>query len=501
MNLNLSSTSKVISLLILGVIVFILNLILFFKWGPIINFDTFIYFNMAKIVVEGDFPYSSAYSPGYSFLIGIIHKITKLSYEKIATFLVFLVYLSSIFLWSNILKSIFEEIKSFYLAIFGLLITNFMWSIKIIYFVHADSFFYFFILLIAYQIVLWIQDSTNRKFFLISFLAAISLWIKYNGLIFLPFLTILPILSIRGNRKYLLSFIPIFLILFSFFLYKKINNGEVIKHLETNREIEWWQGEDSRDTLKTNLKDAGKEFFDFFFPKSMTSFSVQVFGYGGFLFLLIFGVWLFVHRKYRIAGIFYSFSLLYIFGYMFISHFTNHTEINQRTMFPGYIFLTISLLYVFKFQASKWKWVLIGFFALSLIRSIFGFSDLIWSGSINSFKKIELLKERGSVQSLNSIMKEHSINPNMVYTNNPLYLAALLEYSLVSRFPEKTDFIRGKFREKTKDQLTLEIFVMINNLNSGKALIVLFDYENELMEELAGFKTISIDSDIIIYSE
>lgn len=356
----------------------LLSCFTFLKWGPIITSDTLSYFDLANRVKEGIFPYSSSYSPGYPFLVGSIAKISNLAFEKVATLIVFIVFLSSTYLWFRIVQLIFNKKAKWHLyLLISIFVTNLWWSIKVIYIAHADTIFYILSILIAYQTLLWTEKISWKRFLFICALASMSVWVKYNGLIFLPFLVFLPLLQINLKSKILFSLLPIPIILSSFILFKHINKGQVIKHLEINRSFVFWQGNISIETLLVNIQDAGKVFIEYFLSNLYRNYSTDILNVIGVILILGIGLFLLLRYKYSSVLIFYSFFLLYLIGYMGFSHFTNHTEINQRTMFPAYIFLTISFLLLFKSSPSLSKKILLIFMTLNIARSFIGFTDWI----------------------------------------------------------------------------------------------------------------------------
>ena len=493
------------SIQVIAMIIFLICVFTALKWGPIVSSDTLSYFNLANKVVDGHFPYSNSYSPGYPCLIGILGKYFNSNFQTISFFVSIFVFLSSIYIWFCILRrtigAIFPSIFLFFLSV---VFTNFWWSIKIINFAHADSFFYFFILLISFQILLWIERPTILRFIFISILASISIWIKYNGLIFLPILLILILIKKDLNQRTLYGIFSVVFILYSFFLFKMINNGEVINHLETNRSFVLWQGDSSVETFLINIKDAGSVFIQYFISNFYRNFSNYIFDFFSTFSLLALVLVFFTKRNQNFIGfVFYIFFVTYIMGYMIMAHFTNHTEIDQRTMFPAYIFFTISLLSIFSNLSFIYKLVLVLFLFFNISRSLLGFKDWFMRASMDSFNKIEDFKKKNSLNFLKDIMDQKGILPDMVYTNNFRYLTASFDYQFVKMIPNKSQFVRGKFREKSEKQLYIEIEDLRNNLVLGKAIIVLFDFEGEIeiLKGLDGLKIISMDNDLIIYSE
>lgn len=489
----------------LAVFILFICLITIFAHGPIINSDTLSYFNLANKVADGYFPYSSFYSPGYPLIVGIISKYLNLSYVYISNFFAFSVFFLSIYLWFYILKVQFGKIyNSIFCLSLSIIFTNLWWSIKIINFAHADSIFYVLVLLICFQLLLWIKKSTLSRFIFISFLAAISVWIKYNGLIFLPLLLILLVFQKGLNRKVVYALFPVVFILGSFILFKFVNNGEVIKHLETNRSFFGWQGKASVDTILTNIKDGGNVFIQYFISNLYRKFSIDFLNYFVALILFLIPVIFFNKKNQNFIGfVFYLFFLLYIIGYMTISYFTNHTEIDQRTMFPAYIFLTICVLSIFYKTSFFVKYCLVFFLLLNVLRSFLGFSDWIHRAPMDSFNNIDKFQNKKSLNFLRDIICQKNIPLNLVYTNNSRYLTATFNYEFVSNIPSKTQFIRGKFREKSSDQLNDEIDELIKNLVLLNAIVVLFDYEEEekIFASLTGLKKVYIENDLIIYNE
>ncbi|MDP3200379.1 MAG: hypothetical protein Q8M62_11155 [Algoriphagus sp.] len=475
----------------------------FLKWGPIFSSDTLVYFNLSKQVSMGKFPYSPFYSPGYPTLVSSIKTIFYLGFEDAASLISISFFFISIIISYFIIIEIRERKEWVENIFYSLFIGICWWSVTIVFSSHADSLFYVFCLFIILFLIKWLKSNNLFYFIIASLLSAASIWIKYNGLIFLPFLAIVPIYYFGICRKALLGLIPLLSNGISFILFKNIN-GQVIYHLETNsRVFEFWKKDISLITLLSNLSDSGKTFIDFTLTSYAWSFFSQLFYI--FIFLLTSVIFFFyLIRKFSkesIESIFLLFSIVYFYGYLFMSQLTNHTEVNRRTMFPALLFFIFYLIIVLNRNKSiVFSGLIVIYAFLNLMRSGFGFIDWYKRAPMDSFVLVNEFKERRSLVNLNELLLKNNLLPENIYTNNVRYLVPYFDYEWVNSIPVKEKFMRGRYREVSNEFYDSINASMIKKIEERDAVLIIFDFQKSTYQfsEILNANKLIIGDDLIL---
>jgi hypothetical protein len=475
--------------------------------GFSLSTDTFYYFNLAKEVKNGLFPVSSSNSPGYPAILALVNSIFSTGWEEASWWINITSYLFSILLWYYLILGVSEnktgKLKILFYSIF---ISNLWWSLKILLFAHADGVFYIFCLSIVVCLVNWGRNEKLSTWIFLCLLASVSVWIKYNGLIFLPFLAVSPVLFYGFNRKAWIGLLPVATVLPSFFIFKSLN-GQVIRHLDSERDISKISDEISWETFSANIEDTGKAIFDFIFTSYLTSrFPVLL----TVLFLIaVFTLYLFLLFKWfgkeKIELVLLSFGIVYIAGMGFIFQLTNHTEMNSRTLFPIFIFTVafIALMVLNNHKMSSHGIGLLIFLCLiNFTRSTHGLIDWYKRAPMDSFVLVNQFKTKASVVKSKELVDLLHMDPSKIYTNQVRNLSAAFDYEMVRNFGMDFEFQRGKVRPVDGSLVEQREREMFANLVNKEGIIVLFDFQSP--EKISGYDSIQfhhlrIEDDLIIY--
>lgn len=488
---------------------FLLVILVFSKWGPSLSSDTFFYFNLAKDIKNGLFPISSSNSPGYPAVLALISNVFSKGLEESAWLISISSYILAILLWYFILSRISDRnISKIRIGLYAILISNLWWSLKLLLFAHADGVFYIFCLLIVLNLVIWGRSGSFHIWLLLCFLASVSVWIKYNGLIFLPFLTICPLLYYGFNLKALIGIVPVITIIPSFLIFKNLN-GQVIRHFDTNRDIQKFSNEINWDTFFVNFEDTGKAIFDFIFTSYLTPiFPVILICVFLISIFVLFFYFLFKQfGKNKVELLLASFVVVYIIGMGFIFQLTNHTEMNTRTLFPVFIFsiafFAFKFLNLIKIKRNVLIFIFI-FIFINFARSTHGLMDWFYRAPMDSFVFIDKFKSKESVVKCKELVDLFNIDRSKIYTNNVRNLTAAFDYERVSDFGKDFEFQRGKIRPVEIIEIQKREREMFNNLNNNRGIIILFDFKD--LDKIHSYNTnefyhLKIDSDLIIYKK
>ena len=217
-----------------GLVLFLILLIKFiFDFGPFVSTDIVDYSRMARDVSNGFFPHSSSFSPGYPFFIGITSKILGIHESKSIFIWVFVLQFSTIIFVYNLVRLNFKNEKFTFtkLALISFVILSHWAILKVLITAHADALFLALLIGYFYFLFMWLRSYKLKWFVFSTLYAGLCIWVKYNGLILLPFLIIASLIFGKNKFKIQLLILPIVTAFASYFTFKTIN-GSVIKHFQ-----------------------------------------------------------------------------------------------------------------------------------------------------------------------------------------------------------------------------------------------------------------------------
>lgn len=504
--INTNSKQQPVFFLI-GVIVFLLLITKFLiGFGPIITMDIVDYSRMSKDVINGFFPHSPSFSPGYPFFIGITSKLLSIHEAKSIFLWVFILIFLSIIFSYNLIKLNYKNEKFNFLKI-SFLSFLFLshWAVfKILLTAHADALFLCLLLGFFYFLFLWLRTFNLKWFVIISLYASLCIWVKYNGLILLPFLIISSLVFGKNKFKLYLLPLPVILGAISYFSFKQIN-GTVIKHFQSvgfYDKLEFALRNFS--LVYSNLVLSGRVYFSVLFTNSiqllMPDWFVFVF-FIAFIFLFI-RHFFFLAFTAKIENVFLLFSFFYWLSFFILCQYTAYEEINTRTLMPSVLSFLLWILFMLKSLNFKFRKVIIIGIALSLSYSFYYIIVLCFSmDKKNTFNYLSNFNKRKSVIELKNQQKKYDFN-NRIYTNEYRPLVYAFDYSGIDKIPSRNIFDKGKLRELNTVQYDSIRKKICSDFTSSTSALLLIDCpklkDNDLCFISKFSKIYRIDSDILI---
>lgn len=487
-------------------ILFFTTIVLFvFRLGPFYTTDTINYLEMAQKVVNGLFPHSSFLSPGYPFFIGIISKLFSISEVNVLRLGVFSFILSAFLVTYQIVKLNYSKEKKsfFYVFLISFVLFSHWATLKILLTAHADALFLVSLLIYLLFLFLWLNTFKIKWFVLVTIVGSLCIWIKYNGLVLIPFLLIASIIFGKKRFRYYILGLPLVAALTSYYTFKAIN-GAVIGHFQGVSFLEKIQiAIRNYDLFHSNLALSGRVYISTLFTRSVEILVPNWLGIGFMVFIVLvsFVYLVFLKNSKNVVNVFLLFSLFYWISLFAISQYIAYEEITSRTMFPSILSFFIWLVLILKSIKSPFKYLIISILSLNLIYSFYYVSVLNKSEVKNTFNYVSNFNTRKSVIELKKAMKKYNLN-DRIYTNEPRNLFFALDYSKIQKYPSKNEFTKGKLRSLDKLELSKNHKIFCNDFLKSNSAVLLFDYSN--LKELDNClitkdtKVYLIDKDILL---
>lgn len=494
--------------IIFTTIVIIIQMILLgltlYKWGVFFSSDTLFYFKMANSVAAGIYPHSGTNSPGYPTIIALLSQTLNTQYQQTALILALCSYAAIIVLLFNIFYELLDsKLSRGWIILLSLFIVNSWWSIKILFNAHADLILYVLHLSVLLLLLRYFKSKMFGYYIACCLLAAIGVWFKYNALVYLPFLTVIPLFFYGWRRQSAVGLLAILIVGASFLTFKSVN-GSVIHHLEFSGSLmNAQQSGLSSETFFTNWKDTGYVVVSSLFSELAANrmptmvlmmFVVAVLFAFGFVGIRYFG-------RLDLNAVMWVFVAVYVCSLGTMSQLSNHTEMDLRTLFPAVICFVVGCIgFMLNNSMRITGLFFIAIFSTQTFRSLAGLREWYNRAPMDSFIYANQFSQKSSLVRLREIMTLKNLRPVDVFTNSPRYLTIYFDYNFVSPIPQETEFLRGRRRgvddqEQRRRKMKLEQIIQ-----KGNAILILFDYKN-LEEYRSKFRVEVIEDDAIIYSE
>ena len=502
-----ASKIKTLELLFYFMSVFFFTTIALFvlRLGPFYTTDTINYLEMAQKVAKGLFPNSPFLSPGYPFFVGIISKLFSTSEVNVLRLGVFIFILSAFFVFYQIVKLNYskERRSFFYFFLLSFILFSHWAILKILLTAHADALFLVALLIYLLFLFLWLDTFKIKWFLLATIVGSLCIWIKYNGLILIPFLIISSVIFGKKRFRYYILGFPIVTALTSYYTFKAIN-GAVIGHFKGVFFLEKIQiAICNHELFHSNFALSGRVFISTLFTRSAEIFVPNWLGVGFMIFLVLVTFIYFVLSKNskNVVNVFLLFSLFYWISLFTISQYIAYEEITSRTMFPSMLSFFIWLALILKSVKSPFKYLIISILCLNLIYSFFYVSVLNKSEVKNTFNYVSNFSNRKSVIELKKAKKKYNFE-DRIYTNETRNLFFALDYSKIKKYPSKNEFSKGKLRNIGEVEFSKNQKIFCNNFLKSNSAVLLFDYSN--LKELdsclitKNTKVYLIDKDVLL---
>ena len=500
-------SSKKQKLFYLGLALFLLLLIKFlFDFGPFYTTDIVDYSRMAKDVSNGFFPHSPSFSPGYPFFIGITSKLFSMHESKSVFFWVFILISSSIIFTYNFIKLNYKNEKVTFkkIAFISFIFLSHWAILKILISAHADALFLVFLLVYFHGLFSWLRTFNLKWFVVTTLFAGLCIWVKYNGLILLPFLIIASLIFGKNRFKLYILCFPIITALTSYFSFKEIN-GTVIKHFQGTDFLDKLDfGLYNIDLFYSNLVLSGRVYFSIFFTNSIQLLIPDWLALVFFLALLFlfFGYFFFSKINNKIENALLLFSFFYWFSFFILCQYTAYSEIDARTMMPSVLSFILWFLLIFKSLKNQYKYLISFLVILNLVYSFYFVTVLNFAtDKKNTFNYISNFSDRKSVIELKKLQKIYDFN-GRIYTNEIRNVLYAFDYSGIKRYPSHKKFVNGKFQELNKQEYYKIRQKFCDDFSSTTCAVLLIDYakskkiDNCLLTKNS--KIYYINSDVLI---
>jgi len=505
--LTIFSRKKQKLLFYLGLAVFFLLLIKFlFEFGPFYTTDIVDYSRMAKDVSKGFFPHSPSFSPGYPFFIGITSKLFSMHESKSVFFWVFILISSSIIFTYNFIKLSYKNEKVTFkkIAFISFIFLSHWAILKILITAHADALFLVLLIGFFYFLFMWLRTFNLKWFVLSTLYAGLCIWVKYNGLILLPFLIIASLIFGKNKFKLYILILPIITAFTSYFSFKAIN-GTVIKHFQGTNffdKLDFALG--NIDLLYTNLVLTGRVYFSIFFTNSIQLLIPDWLAFVFFIMVLLLfcGYFFFSRMNKKIENALLLFSFFYWFSVFILSQYIAYGEIDTRTMMPSVLSFILWVLLIFKSLKTQYKYLISFLVILNLVYSFYFVTVLNFAtDKKNTFNYISNFSDRKSVIELKKLQKIYNFN-DRIYTNEIRNVLYAFDYSGIKRYPSHKKFVNGKFQELNKQEYYKIRQKFCDDFSSTTSAVLLIDYakskkiDNCLLTKNS--KIYYINSDVLI---
>ncbi len=478
--MNLLQQNKKVSLLTYFLIaVFILIIGNLIHTSGLLYFtDSISYLEMTDRISKGYFPHSDSFSPGYSFFVFLISKLFSITPITSLYITAFILIFCSAFLMYRIFNSFNKQIdNSFQKNLFLTFLLLINWLIlKIILTAHADALFFLLLSLYFLLLINWLQTSNIKWLILLTLVSAVSVWIKYNAIILVPFLVMVSLINNNKKTKHFLLLIPLLTTAFSFYLFKKIN-GTVIEHFQNVSLIEKIENSfKNADLFYNNFSSSGRVYFSSIFSKSAELLIPQLAGcLFMILILFLFVKVYFVSEGYRkIENIFLLFSVYYWFCFFMLCQYTEWEELNARTLFPAIVSFIIWALISFQKLRKPLNYLVYIIVFQGLIYSFIYALILNHSDEKKFLHYLSDFDHKPSVLHLKKMMQELTLD-DKIYTNESRNLSYALNYKTINDIPAQKLFKKGKFRQVNDAEYNGQCLRFYNEFKKNNVAVLIFD--------------------------
>jgi hypothetical protein len=435
-----------------GLALFLILLTKFiFDFGPFVSTDIVDYSRMARDVCNGLFPHSSSFSPGYPFFIGITSRIFNIHESKSIFIWIFVLIFSTILLVYNFIRLNFKNEKFTFikLAFISFIFLSHWAILKVLITAHADALFLALLIGYFYFLFKWLRTYNLKWFVLSTLYAGLCIWVKYNGLILLPFLIIASLIFGKNKFKFQILFLPILTAFTSYFTFKTIN-GSVIKHFQgTNFFDKLEFALQNLGLLYSNLVLSGRVYFGVLFTNSIQLVTPDWVAFVFFIVSLILFFWYFLFSKMnkKIENVLLYFSFFYWFSFFVLCQYTSYEEIDTRTLMPSVLSFILWIILIFKSLKKNIQYLIVFVVVLNLVYSFYFIAVLnSRTDKKNTFNYISNFSNRKSIVELKKLQNTYNFK-DRIYTNEIRNVLYALDYSGVNRYPTRKLFVNGKFRE------------------------------------------------------
>ncbi|MDN3668436.1 hypothetical protein QWY93_03730 [Echinicola jeungdonensis] len=457
----------------------LISLISFWIYGPYFSPDTTNYFLYAQDMQGQKNLYGSAYSPVYPFLICLssYFGIGQINWAAGLALIIYGVNILFTIKTAHLLQNKPSSPSQQYLVFIALIFLHAWWSFRMCTWAHADSLFYACLMAWFYHGIKWIKSHLKAPLVVFSLLSAALIWTKLNGIILIPFLGILWVRNYKNGWAW-----PFISSLIAYLAYQYSYPGNVFSSpfVQENLFSIW-----SAKLAFTQISEVFKISLGFLFSDFLTTKIPDFIAFPGGI--LLFGglIWAIFNAFPRKGIPFFLlfFSSLYLLGLLAFQHLIGFEEINYRTLFP-FIWPVFWAFMIWLGKREKHLIngaIIIGFFLFS--HTMAGHVLYFNKTHHNSLFEAKSIQESELIAEIKKVQAQFSAPPHL-YSDHPEMLSFLLENAPVSHPFPKTYFEAGKTRPLSSSKQKKAGQLFKEQMNNGKALLVLFKPNQKISEEI-----------------
>jgi hypothetical protein len=443
----------------------------FLIYGSGISGDTAGYLSLAGDVYKGEFPFSPSYLPGFPMIVGLTAKIIAIKIFQAANlwigvfYILNLIYIGKTTYYLNKIGKI-TKTGSYFL--FFILIS--WWSFRIQKATHADTMYFSLLIILTHYLIKAFQEYKSKYFLIIGLVLALMAITKYNSYVLLPILAFIILINRLDYKKKIIFLIFSVLPPFIMILVWKLLNGGFIYALKLNNYEQSTYGiQDIYKSFYLNISETGKEFIEIMVNPAVGRYLNLDIGFlVGLSLIMVLFIALYKFRKNQHEMLFLIFATVYLISVIVIQSLNIVTEINIRTLitFNFFIFLLLG------FYILKNKLKFLGGILFILLLSNNVLMEIKWlteTSKKNSFK-YEYTQNNQSINTNKSFIK--SIENKEVVSNDAESLMFHLNYQKhIKKFNTNRVFRKGKFHDVTPDILKQILENLILVLENGGVVI------------------------------
>lgn len=454
-------------------------------YGPYFSPDTVNYFHFSIHFFINN-PWKEIYSPVYPFLLHCLDSLPFLSLFTAANFLVLIQYVLGLFFLVQLATNIsnnhqFGSKGRLTLVLLFMTTYHTWWSFRIISWAHADAFFYSLLIAWAYYLAKYCQTNTLKNRLVFSFLGAILIWVKLNGLILVPYFILLLLLDKKKSRW----LIPLFFIAVSFFIYRIVFPKNLLEASYQSSPIFNVSLQKNLEITGNNLAEFFKVTLGFFLSDVATATLPHFLAIlGGFLTLIL--LILLARKEIKkgkgLLSLLILFGLVYLLCLLAFQQMALFEEINYRTLYPFFLpcswYLWVKLI---EFGKNSWLPILVLSFLMTS-HSVIGHLYLWKRQDVNSLFEVGRLMQGEMTAKIQSLQSKTALKEVRFISDQPEKIALLLINPHVAHYNPDSYFIRGKIRPINPTERQKNLDLNKEKLLKGEVVLVLFKEDENIGE-------------------
>lgn len=462
----------------------VVSFISYFFYGPYFSPDSVNYFHYATHFYKIH-PWTGIYSPFYPFVLSVLLLLPNLSLFLVAHLLILVQYVLGVVFLYQLAKNIAQIqvlnlLSRYTLTLIFLIPYHTWWSFRIVGWAHADSTFYFLLIIWFYLLSLHFLRRSPRSLLLFSLVGALLVWTKNNGLMLVPFLLLLII----WDKSKIKWWIPLASVTASYLAYQFLFPQNILLTNLAHLSSPPFFSLASLELLGNNLGELFKSSLGFLVSDVAASFMPQTMAMLGGIILITFLTYVAVaevRKGLTFSSYFYLFGLVYLICLLLFQQATFYEEINFRTLFP-FIVPCSWFLWIRWISIANKKWIpqlMIGL--VMTLHTVIGHMILWNRENVNSLFEVDRMQKSGLIERVKGIRKQAPSPEILLFSDQPEKLGILLNDPYVGAWNADYNFIQGKRRAIPETDKLNSLNLHMDNLMQGQAVAVLFSKKGSFL--------------------